>query len=277
MASKNFSSTEPDSAASMQDLGRTLDDLDRLLAGEVLPPERAPRTDDDNRNLALLTRFVVGALVLGAEELMERARKWDDQAPKDPGPLAGGRPLEGATYGDLARYMVIGMVTSGRRSAVRFVRSALSTPTGLATSLLRTTDRLTGSLLLRPLQRPLSDAIQRADHVSRDWIDEGWQEEQISRWIAANGIPEIIDDVIHILSTNPELAELVRSQLSQQSISMASSVADTSRRLSAAGDELAENLVRRILRRGTRVEIDRIVPVEELPPFLIRTKGEKPE
>jgi len=238
------------------------------LGDEVLPAEPVSKTDAENRDLELLTRFLVGTIVLAGEELVVRARKWDDQAPKDIGPLAGGRPLEAGSYGDLARYLAIGMLTSGRRSVFKFARSTLGVPGGLTASLLRTTRRLTGSILLRPLKRPLSDAIQRADRRSHEWIDDGWREEQISRWIAANGLPGLMDDVIHIISTNPELAALVRDQISRQSASMASSVADTSRRLSAVGDDVTENLIRRILRRGPRGEIGKIEPVEELPASL---------
>jgi len=298
MAHEDSSFPASDSDADLPSLRRSIEDLDRLLAedgwltsteteplplsssstpyravgeplgDEVLPAEPVSKTDAENRDLELLTRFLVGTIVLAGEELVVRARKWDDQAPKDIGPLAGGRPLEAGSYGDLARYLAIGMLTSGRRFVFKFARSTLGVPGGLTASLLRTTRRLTGSILLRPLKRPLSDAIQRADRRSHEWIDDGWREEQISRWIAANGLPGLMDDVIHIISTNPELAALVRDQISRQSASMASSVADTSRRLSAVGDDVTENLIRRILRRGPRGEIGKIEPVEELPASL---------
>lgn len=235
------------------------------LAAAATPPAQPVV---DSRDFELITRFAAGALILGLEELVRRAGKWDEQAPKDISPLAGGKSLEDSGYGDLARYMLLGMVTTGRRSAVKFAQVALRTPGGLAASLLRTTDRMTGSIFLRPLQRPISDAIRRANQMSREWIDLGWQEEQISRYIASNGIPEIITDVIDMIADNPQLAQLVRDQLSAQSIGIASSVTDTSRKLSAVGDDVAESIVRRLLRRGTRVEMNKIEPVDELPDFL---------
>lgn len=87
----------------------------------------------------------------------------------------------------------------------------------------------------------------------------------MSRWIAQNGVPEILADVIHVISQNPELAELVRSQLSQQSMTMATSVLDTSRKLSAVGDDMAENVARWLFRRGRRVEMNKIETKVELP------------
>lgn len=239
--------------------------------GRPAPPAGVASAAGDGGQLELLARFIVGALVLGGEELTKRARRWEDRAPTEVGPLAGGQPREEAGYGDLARYLVIGMAGYGYRTAARLARGALSTSGGVAAPVVRGVDRLTGSFLLRPFRRPLSGVVGWAKGMSRDWIDEGWREEQISRWIAANAIPEIVDDVIHIISQNPELAELVRNQISQQSLGMASSVVDTSRKLSGIGDDVTENIVRRLLLRGRRAEIDKVLPMEDLPPTTRRS------
>lgn len=243
----------------------------------ALPPpgaaDEVAEGDKDRAQIELLARFILGALVLGSEELTKRARRWEDRAPAEAGPLAGGQRREEAGYGDLVRYLVIGLTGYGYSAAARLARSALSTSGGVAAPVVRGVDRLTGSFLLRPFRRPLSDAVGWTKGMSRGWIDEGWREEQISRWIAANAIPEIVDDFIHIISQNPELAELVSNQIGQQSLGMASSVVDTSRKLSAIGDDVTENIVRRILLRGRRAEIDRVLPVEDLSPITRRSSA----
>lgn len=229
------------------------------------PPPPPP---EDSRDLQLLTRFAAGALILGAEELVARARRWEQQAPAEGEAARSGAPLDEASYLELARYWTLGAVAYGRRTGVSALRAALRGPDGMVPSLLNLTDRATSIIFLRPLRGPMTRAIRHAQNTSRDWIVEGWREEQISRWIAENGVPEILDDVIAIISRNPELAELVRNQLTQQSASVASSVIESSRKLSAVGDDIAEGFARRLLRRGRRTEIPRIVPKSELPPAL---------
>ena len=231
------------------------------------PPQSALR-EEDSRDLQLLARFVAGALILAAEELVVRARRWEQDAPPEGQPASGGAPLGAASYLELARYWTLGALAYGRRTSVSALRAALRGPEGMVPSLLNMTERATSNIFLRPLRGPVTRAVRHARNTSRDWIIDGWREEQLSRWIAQNGVPEILDDVIAVISRNPELAQLVRSQLSQQSASVASSVIESGRKLSALGDDVAENFARRLLRRGLRVEIPRIEPKSELAPEL---------
>jgi hypothetical protein len=290
-------SQSADKDAYIGELRQTLGDLERLLgedasAGEPRAPSSAhpavatqaeggglkpsiarpvmpqrpppPLQEEDSRDLQLLTRFVAGALILGAEEVVARARRWDQQAPAEGETAPGGARLEEASYLQLARYWMLGALANGRRAGVSALRVALRGPDGMVPSLIDMTDRATSIIFLRPLRGPMTRAIRHAQTTSRDWIVEGWREEQLSRWIAQNGVPEILDDVIEVISRNPELAELVRKQLSEQSVSVASSVIESGRKLSSIGDDVAESFARRLLRRGRRVEIPRIEPKSEL-------------
>jgi hypothetical protein len=302
MADNDYTPSDlPDKDAYIGELRQALGDLERLLGQEGAPgeaavpptsaraqlqlvtrqsgaaqPARMPRpvaqealpAEEDSRDLQLLMRFVAGALILGAEELTRRARLWEEQAPAEKELLARGPQLEEASYLELARYWTLGMLAYGRRSGVSALRATLGGSDGMVPALLDLTDRATSIIFLRPLRRPVEGMIRRAQTTSRDWIAEGWREEQFSRWIAQNGVPEILEDVIAIISKNPELAELVRRQINQQSLSVASSVVESGRKLSVVGDDLAETFARRLLRRGLRVEIPRIDPKSELPPEL---------
>jgi hypothetical protein len=237
----------------------------------TVPPSRTsllPRSQD-NRSLQLITRFAAGAVILGLEELVKRGQRWEEAAP--PEVLAAGDPPPGAedTYGSLMRYWLLGMITSARRNAWSIAVDALEAPGGVAGLISRSTDRVMGSRFFRPVRKPVTSAVNgilgKAVEVSDSWIAEGRREEQMSRWIATNGINEIINDVIDMIAENPELAELVSDQLKGQSVGIVTSVADTSRRLSAVSDDAAESFVRRLLRRGVRTDITSITPKEELP------------
>lgn len=247
-----------------------------MTSSVTIPASRTallPRSQD-NRSLQLITRFAAGAVILGLEELVKRGQKWEEAAP--PEVLAGehGTTTEDDTYGALLRYWTLGMITSARRNAWSLALDALEAPGSVAGLVSRSADRVMGSWLMRPVRQPVSSALNgilnRVVAVSDAWIAEGRREELISRWIASKGIDEIINDVIDMIAENPQLASLVSDQLSQQSMGIASAVADTGRKLGSVGDDLAENFVRKLLRRGLRSEITPITPVEELPPELIR-------
>jgi hypothetical protein len=227
-----------------------------------------PRSQD-NRSLQLITRFAAGAIILGLEELVKRGEKWEAAAPPEvlEGPDAS--LTNDDSYGELLRYWLLGMITSARRSAWSIALDAMEAPGSVAGVISRSTGRLMGSRLLRPVRQPVMSAVNgvlsRAVAVSDSWIAEGRREEEISRWIATNGINEIVNDVIDMIAQNPQLAELVSDQLKGQSVGIVTTVADTSRRLSAVSDDLAESFVRRVLRRGVRPDTVVVDPKEDLP------------
>lgn len=238
-----------------------------VVAQAAPVPQPTPAAEqEDSRELQLLIRFVVGALILAGEELAARARRWEASAPAQGRVAPGGAALDEASYLELARYWTLGALAYARRSGVGALRAALRGPEGMAPALFDLTDRATSLIFLRPLRAPMKRALRQAQNTSRDWINEGWREEQLSRWIAQNGAPEILDDIIAIISKNPELADLVRKQINQQSMSVAASVVESGRKLSSVGDDAAETFVRRLLRLGPRAEGARVVPYSELRP-----------
>ncbi len=238
----------------------------------AVPPSRTallPRSRD-NRSLQLITRFAAGAVILGLEELVKRGQRWEEAAPPEVLTGEGAATSGGDTDGALIRYWILGMVSSARRSAWGLAVDALEAPGSVVGVVGRSTDRVLGSWLFRPVRQPVSSAVNgvlnRIAGVSESWIAEGREEERISRWIAENGIDEIVNDVIAMISKNPELADLVSDQLKGQSADIVSNVADTSRRLSAVTDDVAETFVRRLLRRGPRTDTIAILPLENEAP-----------
>jgi hypothetical protein len=225
-------------------------------SGEVLPPPAQAESLLDDPSFQLLMRFLVGAAIVGAEELLARVQRWDAQAPR-PSESARDSALDEATNLELARYLVIGSMVWGRKRLVHALRTNLIGAPGQPPALLKTIDRGLDiwplSALKAPLRRAAADVAATADERVR----EGWREEQAARWLARQTIGDIIDDFIDHLSQNENLAALVRDQLNQQSIGLATTVRDTGREWSATGDDLVETIVRRFFRRPPRKDLER--------------------
>jgi hypothetical protein len=223
-----------------------------------------PKTLLDDPSLQLLMRFLVGAAIIGAEELLLRVRRWDAQAPS-PALPASDADFSGATNLERARYLVIGSMVWGRRRLVRTVRDNLIGSPGNPPTLLQSLDRAFNHWPLTPLRDPLKQAALNVAATADQRIREGWREEQAARWLAQQTIDEIIDDFIDHLSENEALAALVRDQLNQQSIGLASTVRDAGREWSAVGDDLMEAIVRRVFRRTPRSQLPGSSPAVSEP------------
>lgn len=87
------------------------------------------------------------------------------------------------------------------------------------------------------------------------YVDEGRLEEQRSRLLAARSLLGITDDVMDHVATSPELTGYITDLIGGQGASLAGVLADNARELSATGDDTAERLVRRILRRKGRQDL----------------------
>lgn len=222
------------------------------------PPPAAPSDDAetllDDPSLQLLMRFLVGAAIVGAEELLSRVRHWDAQAPQPP-IAASENAFDEATNLELARYLIIGSMVWGRKQLVRTARRNLIGSAGKPPILLESIDRALAIWPLRSLRDPVKQAAANLAATANQRVREGWREEQAARWLASKTIGEIIDDFIDHLSENPALAALVRDQLNEQSIGLATTVRDTGREWSATGDDVIEAVVRRIFRRPPRSKL----------------------
>jgi hypothetical protein len=215
--------------------------------------------DIDSESLRLLTRFLSGATLWGADQLLERLHF--RQAEFDAGSieLPPAQSLAEADPGDLARYFVLGSLAWGRRKMLRLANDAFHTSADVTASLAHTADRLTDNWLLRPLRDPVDAALAQLVHGVRLRIQEGWQEEQISRWLATQTIPDITHDstdyIIDYISENPQLAALVREQVNQTTLGLGDTVMDNSRALSGSADNLVEGIVRKLLRLTPRSKL----------------------
>jgi hypothetical protein len=206
-------------------------------------------------NLELLARFLMGSVILGGDELMERLRYYQQEIERDPrltGRIVGSDQEATAT---LLRYLAIGLLARGQKRVSKGVRRGFKFTLGATGWALGGMNRLTDNRLFRPVRQSLRDRLKELGDQAAVVIDEGRREEQSARLLAGRTASEIIDEVLDYMSENPELAELVREQIGQQSVGLAGVVADNARSMTVLGDYVLEGALRRLLRRRSRREL----------------------
>lgn len=251
-----------------------------VVAGEQIVTETSPaeQTGLDSDTVEILSRFLVGVLVLGGDELVGRLRDLQEELVTDPRLAYRHDPTSADSTSDLLRYLSIGLVMRGQRAVTRGIRSGVRRSTRSARSVLGTVDRLTDNWLARPVRRPIAARLRKAEQAVNRIIKEGKFEQQNSRVLASEGIGAIMDAVLQGLADNPELEEFVRDLVGQQSMGLATVVVDNTRSVAVTADDVTENLLRRILRRPPRQALPPS-PVEGQPQTMyapeIETEGRK--
>jgi hypothetical protein len=199
-----------------------------------------------------VVKLIVGGAVEGAAELVKRLEKWESEltaaeAPPGPGEIK--------SSGDVVRYMLVGMALSTgdgvRRQVLKLAQASdlFWRFTGNAAQPL-VNSRVTG-VVTRPLDRALNRLVTRGQQRVDDWIALGRAQEPGARRIARKAYLETIDEFIGLLAENQELAALVQNQ----SVGLATEAVDEFRSRTVSADAIAENIVRRILRRPPRAEL----------------------
>lgn len=199
-----------------------------------------------------VVKLLIGGTIEGAAELSRRLEKWEAE-------LQSAEDASGAgeiqTTGDAARYMLVGMAlsTAGslRRQAIKAVQASdvFWRMTGSAAQPL-VDNRLTG-ILARPIDRAFDRLVTRGQKRVSDWVELGRAQEPGARRLARKSYLGIVDEFISHLAENEELADLVQ----EQSMGLASEAVDEFRTRTVSADAIAENFVRRILRRPPRQEL----------------------
>lgn len=199
-----------------------------------------------------VVKLLIGGTVEGTAELVRRLEKWETElnaGDEKPGPGEIRRP------GDVARYMLVGMALSAgegmRRQAVKMAQTSdiFWRRTGNVAQPL-VNNRLTG-IVGRPLDRAFERLVNRGQKRVNDWVELGRAQEPGARQLARKAYLQIVDEFISHLAENQELADLVQ----EQSMGLASEAVDEFRSRTVSADEIAESLVRRILRRPPRREL----------------------
>ncbi len=209
----------------------------------------------DTERMELLTRFLIGALAEGGDQLLSRLRQYRDKIAE----LEAEGPIEAdlaeASRNDLVRYLAVGSAVRTQRGAVRAVHGGASFALRTARSVFGALDWATDNPLGRPLRWPVETMADRLREEINESVLVGHGELVEGRILARETTLDIIDDFVAYLSDSPELAELVSDQIGQQSLSMASSVAKTSRAITGAADNSVEGVIRRLLGLPARKEM----------------------
>ena len=212
-------------------------------------------TELDLESVQLLARFLMGAAIMGGDELFQRLRYFQQEIDAEPWVLAGDSSLDQASNVALLRYLAIGLFVRGQKTVGNGVQRAFRAALGTTNWALGRADRLTDNPLTGPLRRRMAERVQAFGKGTAQIIREGQREEQVSRRLAGQTINEIIDEVLDYVAENPEIQASIRHLVTQQGVGLANVVADNSRTVTVAADYVAERLVRRILRRTPRAEL----------------------
>jgi hypothetical protein len=234
--------------------------------------KRPPAAVDQDGKVVLATRLLVGLLTSGSGELFERLERLQDQIVLE----AVRTPDDGSSMvdssADLLRYVAIGLLLRSERSISRGIRGSANLALGMFRRSVGTLNRLTDNPIGRPLRRPLA-------RRGRSWgerlvllVREGQREEQISKLLAEEGAGVVIDAVVDVVADNPELDRLIGEVVGQKSKGLATIVGDNARTLTASGDDVAEDLLRRLLRRKPRQALPPS-PLEGKPQTMYSTEA----
>jgi hypothetical protein len=216
----------------------------------------------------------MGAAFMGADELFERLRFFQQDIDAEPWILDGDSGLDQASNVALLRYLAVGLVARGQRMVGNGLQRAFHAAVGTTSWALGRADRLTDNPLTRPVRRRMAARVQAFGKGAAQIIREGQREEQVSRRLAGQTINEIIDEVLDYVAENPEIQASIRHLVAQQGVGLANVVADNSRTVTVAADYVAERLVRRILRRTPRAELPPS-PLTGMPQTMYRAEAPK--
>ncbi len=222
-------------------------------------------------DLQLLSRFLMGVAILGGEELLQRLRVRLREIDASGELVLQDKGAGDESSLDLLRYFGIGLFARGQNWLERNLRKGYYFSLGASSLFVDALDRITDNPLARPVRQPIEQGIKELVRQVGTTIDEGRQEEQYAKLLASQAVVETMNDVIDYVSESPEVTDLIRSQLGQQSAGLAGVVIENTRRVSVNVDDRAENLIRRLLRLTPRKDLPPS-PIEGMPQTMYNEK-----
>ena len=202
-------------------------------------------------DVQLLARLLVGLAYIGSDELLSRLRSVGPDVAADVESYANTMPGD-ETMGEMWSYLALGVLLRGQRRMARRMRRGLDLSKRAAGWALGTADRLTRNPLARPIREPVERRMWAALLDGQLAIAEGRQEAQTSRLLAGRAVEEIVDDLLDAVIQDPELMDSVQRLVRQQSVGLTGTMVSHTRQLTVSADDVAEGIVRRLLRRGSR-------------------------
>jgi hypothetical protein len=232
-----------------EQIGSEADEFNHLVSLD----EQVSQTDAET--LYLFTRFLTGLAVLGSEELSERLRAFQDEYEDR---IASGRVSKdevGEGGMDTLRYLFIGAMLRGQRRAVQRFQNGVNFSFRATSSLYSLLAGLTNNALMQPIRKPVEGKVKEWQQEARAMVKEGHAAEDNGRFLVRETVPDLIDDFINYLADSPQLEELIRTQIGEQSVGLANMMIDNSRRISVGADNILEGVIRRLLRLTRRADL----------------------
>lgn len=233
------------------------------------PADGDARPADDQLDAgAALLRLLVGGMLVGADQLRERLRQWEEAARAIP--LAQTAPPQAASPS--LRHALVGMAFETETRLRRGVSRLLTRAVGVADDANLAYTRLTLSARGTPLDRVrgrLDELLFMALTEVDRWSARGAREEQQGRRMAGQATVSVLDELLDYMAHNPEVRHLIE----QQGVSLAGEALGEARARTESADQWIERLAHRLLHRplgdshgGQAARADASPPAVEPPP-----------
>jgi hypothetical protein len=195
-------------------------------------------------DLESVLRLLIGAGVLGGDELLNRLRQWEEKVlyePQQPGQM----PLEDDFT--RLRYAVIGLLFDGSKRAVKAANDVVNYGNRQSSAAYRTLDDMTRipliGLLAAPLKRTVDNTTRRRDNEVERLIRIGRVEERDGRKLAAVATDELISELLMRVGNDPEVSNIIQNQ----SVDMAGDMLDDFRQGTIKADNKLNQAIRKLL------------------------------
>lgn len=206
-------------------------------------------------DVRLLSRFVLGVVLIASQEALRRLRAYDQEAKASDDQLDWSDSLDDETAPGLVRYLALGMFAHGQRWAFRGAQNGLMLSLATAQWAAERLEPLTASRFMRPIRGPVESRIRRLGNRLTTYMRTGKREEVEGKLLVNRATIGIVDELVEYMAQSPEVTALARDIVGGQGASMAGVVVDHSRQVSAAADTAAERVVRKLLRLRPRKDL----------------------
>lgn len=209
--------------------------------GAALPTEDEDRFDAGSA----LLRLLIGGMLVGADQLQDRLRRWDERSLATDAVALQSPQTVSATM----RRALIGAAFESQALMRRRFSTMMTRLAGLADDANLIYTRLAFAVRGTPLdavRRQLDELLFLALTAVDRWTERGQSEEQHGRQMAEQAAVSVIDELLDYMARNPEVRKLIE----QQGMSVADSAVGEVRERTASADQWIERIAHNLLHRS---------------------------
>jgi len=205
-----------------------------------------------------LARLLVGATILGGDELLSRVRAWEEQHSQGDGKTPS---IEDETATDQLRYALVGLLFEAPETAARGVIRTAEMAESVAQSGERVLGPVLQSRLFGPVRRRGQKMQERVKTSVDRWVEVGRVEEVVGRDMAEDLTPQLLDPLVqklgdqyieYLRDDNPDQ---IQELIAGQTMGMTTEFANEVRQRTVTADSIAEKFARALLRRTPRQDL----------------------